>query len=197
VPVSQRIKESKLLKDIEKQQKTYGTIQKTDIKPQEVVTQEPSQPVQFTLTNITEKIKDVYRRLSGPKKGTYSKLPAHEDDVNDDFTTTLSKSKTRGQTHGTYAILPQEDIDFEQDYTNMAHEKEIQDMMKKGHKKRQSKTQEELRLDATDWPAMRENKQRNESNIRKSILRTDQEELEARIKQGLVTPPPKKTKQKT
>jgi hypothetical protein len=34
VPVSQRIKESKLLKDLEKQQKTYGTIQTTDVKPQ-------------------------------------------------------------------------------------------------------------------------------------------------------------------
>ncbi len=50
--------------------------------------------------------------------------------MNNDLKTTLSKSKTRGQTHGTYAILPQEDIDFEHDYTNMAHEKEIQDMMK-------------------------------------------------------------------
>ncbi len=52
--------------------------------------------------------------MSGPKKGTYSKLPTHEDDVNDDFTTTLSKSIIRGKTHGTYAILPQEDIDFDQ-----------------------------------------------------------------------------------
>jgi hypothetical protein len=68
VPVNQRIKESELLKDLERQQKTYGTIQKTDIKPQEVATQEPSQPAQSTLTNMTEKIKDVYRRLSGPKK---------------------------------------------------------------------------------------------------------------------------------
>ncbi len=68
------------------------------------------------MTNITEKIKDVYRRLSGSKKGTYSKLPTHEDDVNDDFTTTSSKSKTRGQTQGTYAILPQEELDFEEEY---------------------------------------------------------------------------------
>ena len=49
-PVSQKIKESKLLLDLEQKQKTHGTVA-------------PS-----TLTNITDKVKDIYRRLSGKKK---------------------------------------------------------------------------------------------------------------------------------
>jgi hypothetical protein len=182
VPVSQRIKESKLLKDLEKKQKTYGTIQTIDVKPQE---SKPS-----TLTNIKEGIKDVYRRLSGQKKGDYSKVPTDDYDINDDFSTTLSKSKTRGQKQGTYAILPQEELDFNQEYINMTHEKELKDMMKSA-KKKKIKTQEESLL---DWPLLTEYKQRNEDNIRKSILRTDQAELEERIKQGLSTPPPKPQK---
>jgi hypothetical protein len=59
-PVSQKIKDSKLLKDIEQQQKTYGTIQRSDIEPRE--------PKPSTLTQLTEGVKDVYRRLSGKKK---------------------------------------------------------------------------------------------------------------------------------
>ena len=49
-PVSQKIKESKLLLDLEQKQKTHGTVA-------------PS-----TLTNITDKVKDIYRRLSGKNK---------------------------------------------------------------------------------------------------------------------------------
>ena len=110
--------------------------------------------------------------------------------MHDDFSTTLSKSKTRGSKQGTYAILPQEELDFNQEYINMTHEKELQDMMKSA-KKKKIKTQEESLL---DWPLLTEYKQRNEDNIRKSILRTDQAELEERIKQGLSTPPPKPQK---
>ena len=42
---------------------------------------------------------------------------------------------------------------------------------------------------------MQQFKTRNETNIRKSIARTDKTEREERIKQGLLTPPPKQTKQ--
>ena len=59
-PARQKIKESKLLKDLEQRQKTYGTIQPSDIEPQE--------PKQSTLTQIKEGARDLYRRLSGKKK---------------------------------------------------------------------------------------------------------------------------------
>ncbi len=39
---------------------------------------------------------------------------------------------------------------------------------------------------------MQQFKTHNETNIRKSIARTDKAEREERIKQGLLTPPPKK-----
>ena len=42
---------------------------------------------------------------------------------------------------------------------------------------------------------MQQFKTRNETNIRKSIARTDKTEREERIKQGLLTPPPKQPKQ--
>jgi hypothetical protein len=35
VPPSQKIKESKLLKDLETKQKSYGTIEQSDVTPQE------------------------------------------------------------------------------------------------------------------------------------------------------------------
>ena len=59
-PVSKKIKESKLLKDLEKQQKSYGTIQQSDVQPHE--------PKPSALTQIKEGAKDLYRRLSGQKK---------------------------------------------------------------------------------------------------------------------------------
>ncbi len=49
-PPSKKIKESKLLKDIEKKQKTYGTVQQTDVEPQE--------PKQSTFTQLKEGAKD-------------------------------------------------------------------------------------------------------------------------------------------
>jgi hypothetical protein len=100
-PPSQKIKESKLLKDIEQQQRTYGTIQPSDIEPQD--------PKPSTITQLTEGVKDIYRRLSGKKKGQYTQLPTSDPD----FKTTLESSKREGQKQGTYAILPQEEMDFE------------------------------------------------------------------------------------
>ncbi len=41
---------------------------------------------------------------------------------------------------------------------------------------------------------MQQFKTQNETNIRKSIARTDKAEREERMKQGLLTPPPKKQK---
>jgi hypothetical protein len=64
-PVSQKIKESKLLKDLEQQQRTYGTIKQSDIEPRE--------PKPSTITQLTEGVKDIYRRLRGTKKGQYTK----------------------------------------------------------------------------------------------------------------------------
>ena len=100
-PPSQKIKESKLLKDIEQQQRTYGTIQQSDIEPQD--------PKPSTITQLTEGVKDIYRRLSGRKKGQYAQLPTSDPD----FKTTLESSKREGRKQGTYAILPQEEMDFE------------------------------------------------------------------------------------
>ena len=47
VPPSQKIKESKLLKDLEKQQKSYGTIQQQDILPKEDIL--PQKPKKLTI----------------------------------------------------------------------------------------------------------------------------------------------------
>jgi hypothetical protein len=175
-PPSKKIKESKLLKDIERQQKTYGTIQQSDIEPRE---QKPS-----ALTQLKEGVKDVYRRLSGTKKGQYTQLSTSDPD----FKTTLESSKREGQKQGTYAILPQEEMDFD---TEM-------EAMTRSARKRQPKTQEASLLDTQvptqAWPAMQQFKTGNETNIRKSIARTDKAEREERMKQGLLTPPPKKQK---
>ena len=46
-PPSQKVKESKLLLDLERQQKTYGTIQQSDVQPNE-----PNLPKPSTLTQI-------------------------------------------------------------------------------------------------------------------------------------------------
>ena len=64
-PVRQKVKESKLLLDLERQQKTYGTIPQTIEHETDVQQQEPKPS---TLTQITEGAKDLYRRLSGIKK---------------------------------------------------------------------------------------------------------------------------------
>jgi hypothetical protein len=196
VPPSQKIKESKLLKDLETKQKSYGTIEQSDVTPQEEKVS--------TLTTLKEGVKQIYRRLSG--RGQYSQIPTDEYDVNDDFATTLKKSKKKGQTQGTYAILPEEEIDIEQELEKMEkqrqqklmNEKEIETMMRSA-KKRQPKEHEVSSLIDTsvppnDWPIMQEFKERNEKNIRKSIARTDKAEREERIKQGLLTPPPKTPK---
>jgi hypothetical protein len=79
-PPGKKIKESKLLLDLERQQKTYGTVQQSDIEPRE--------PKPSTLTQITEGAKDIYGRLSGRKK-----LPTADPD----FKTTLESSKREGQ----------------------------------------------------------------------------------------------------
>jgi len=175
-PPSQKIKESKLLKDIEQQQRTYGTIQQSDIEPQD--------PKPSTITQLTEGVKDIYRRLSGRKKGQYAQLPTSDPD----FKTTLESSKREGQKQGTYAILPQEEMDFET---------EMEAMMRSARKKN-PKTQVSL-LDTPvptqTWPAMEQFKTQNEATIRKSIVRTDKAEREERIKQGLLSPPPKPPKQ--
>ena len=197
VPPSQKIKESKLLKDLEKQQKSYGTIQQTDVTPQEEKVS--------TLTNIKEGVKKIYRRLSGQTKSQYSRIPTDDYDVGDDFSTTLKKSKKKGKTQGTYSILPDEEIDIEHELEQMnkqrqqylINEQEIENMTRSA-KKRQPKTQEVSLLDAriapNDWPIMQTYKEANETNIRKSIARTDKAEREERIKQGLLTPPPKPPK---
>jgi hypothetical protein len=119
-PPSKKIKESKLLKDIEKQQKTYGTVQQIDVEPQE--------PKQSTFTQLKEGAKDIYRRLSGKQKGQYTQLPTTDPD----FKTTLESSKSGFQKQGTYAILPQEETDLEAEM----------EAMERSARKRQPKTQE-------------------------------------------------------
>jgi hypothetical protein len=174
-PAKQKIKESKLLKDLEQQQKTYGTISQMDVEPRE--------PKQSTITQITEGAKDLYRRLSGKKKGEYTLVSTTDDD----FKTTLQKSKTEGQTKGTYAILPQDDpgIDFEA---------EIEAMNRRA-RTRTSRVETTNLMDQIantpnpPWPAMQQFGQQNEKNIRKSITRANQAEREQRIKDGLETPP--------
>ena len=142
-PVKTKIKESKLLKDLERKQATYGTINKSDV--QSIETQ-PS-----TFEHMREKAKDLYRRISGQKKGEYTQLTT-TDDTHDDFSKTLKESKQAGQTKGTYAITEPE-IDIE---------KELEKMSQKSSPQR--------------WAAMKQYKQQNEQNIRKSIARTDAEE---------------------
>ena len=60
--VQQKVKESRLLKEIERKQK-YGTIDTDIIQPE---------PQPSTLENIKEGVKKIYRRLSG--KGGYGPL---------------------------------------------------------------------------------------------------------------------------
>jgi hypothetical protein len=198
-PPSQKIKESKLLLDLEKKQKTYGTIQPSAVQPQEppsdrLITDEPKPS---TLTQIKEGARDIYRRLSGQKKGDYSKVPT-TDEADVDFKSTLERSKKEGQTHGTYAILPQDDpgIDFEEEMEAMSR-----------NARRIRPRDETVNLmeqivntpnPTQGWPLMKQFKAQNEIKIRKSIARTDQAEREQRIKDGLATPtrPPRTPKQK-
>ena len=95
--VQQKVKESRILKEIEKKQK-YGT-HDTNIE------QPGDQP--STLENIKEGVKKLYRRLSG--KGGYEKVPTHDD-------AEFEPIPTRKTKKGTYAILPPEEpIDIEQE----------------------------------------------------------------------------------
>ena len=69
--------------------------------------------------------------------------------------------------------------------------------MTRSARKRQPKTQVSLldtQVPTQAWPAMQQFKTGNETNIRKSIARTDKAEREERMKQGLLTPPPKPPK---
>jgi hypothetical protein len=201
-PPRQKIKESKLLLDLERQQKnTYGTIQPSDVQPQEPLSERlvggftANEPKPSTLTQIKEGARDIYRRLSGQKKGKYSRVPT-TDEADVDFKSTLERSKKEGQTHGTYAILPQDepDIDFE---------KEMEAMTRNARTRRPRDETTNLMDQIVNtpnpqWPAMQQFKAQNEVNIRKSIIRTDQAEREQRIKDGLATPtrPPRTPKQK-
>jgi hypothetical protein len=174
VPPSQKIKESKLLLNLEKQQKQYGTVQQSDVEQRE---QKSS-----ALTQLTEGAKDIYRRLSGRKKGQYAQLTTADPD----FKSTLEPSKREGQTQGTYAILPQNEMDLEAEF----------DAMNARRRSRNTQPRSET-INLMDqivnapnpaWPAMQQFKTHNEKTIRKSIARTDQAEKEQRIKDGLATP---------
>jgi hypothetical protein len=66
--------------------------------------------------------------------------------------------------------------------------------MTRSARNRQSKTEVSLLDTPQEWPAMHQFKTQNETNIRQSIARTDKAEREERIKQGLLTPPPKTPK---
>jgi hypothetical protein len=141
-----------------------------------------NEPKPSTLTQIKEGARDIYRRLSGQKKGDYSKVPTTDD--------TLER-----QTHGTYAILPQDqpDLDFEAEMEAMTRN------TRRG-RIRDETTNLMDQIENTPnqpWPAMQQFKTQNEKNIRKSIARTDQAEREQRIKDGLATPtrPPRTPKQ--
>jgi hypothetical protein len=104
--VQQKVKDSRILKEIEKKQK-YGT-HNTNIE------QPGDQP--STLENIKEGVKKLYRRLSG--KGGYEKVPTHDES----FDETLKKTRTTKK--GTYAILPPEEpIDIEQELEKMSKKK--------------------------------------------------------------------------
>jgi hypothetical protein len=67
-PPSQKIKESKLLKDIEQQQRTYGTIQPSDIEPQD--------PKPSTITQLTEGVKSISIDMKINRNQLYSSTPA-------------------------------------------------------------------------------------------------------------------------
>jgi hypothetical protein len=154
-----------------------------------------NEPKPSTLTQIKEGARDIYRRLSGQKKGEYSRVPT-TDEADVDFKSTLERSKKEGQTHGTYAILSQDEpgIDFE---------KEMEAMTRNARTRRPRDETTNLMDQIVNtpnpqWPAMQQFKAQNEVNIRKSIARTDQAEREQRIKDGLATPtrPPRTPKQK-
>ena len=169
-----KIKESKLLKDIEQQQRTYGTIQQSDIEPREQKTS--------ALTQLTEGAKDIYRRLSGRKKGQYAQLPTADPD----FKSTLESSKREGQTQGTYAILPQEEMDFEAEFDAMNARRRAKNTQPRSETI--NLMDQIVNAPNPTWPAMQQFKTHNEKTIRKSIARTDQAEKEQRIKDGLATP---------
>ena len=159
--------------------KQYNNDEQSDVQPQE--------PKQSTFTQITEGARDIYRRLSGQKKGQYTQLPT-TDDTDVDFKTTLEKSKNEGQTKGTYAILPQDDqgLDLEAEIEAMNRRAIIRTRRPQGETT--SLMDQIVGTPNPPWPAMQQFKTQNEKNIRKSIARTDQAEKEERIKQGLSTP---------
>jgi len=154
--VKQKIKESRLLKEIEKNQK-YGTYD-TNIEPSEA---QPS-----TLENFKEGVKRIYRRLSG--RGGYERLPTQEEP----FEETLKKTKTTKK--GTYAILPQEEpIDIEQELEKMKRKTPV-------------KTSPVKTSPVKPWPAMEAFGRRNERSIRESVERVDREEAIKRQAQQLL-----------
>ena len=177
-PTSQKIKESKLLKDIEAQQqlRTYGSIHHDDVAQQE--------PRPSTFTQIKEGVKGIYRRLSGQnkKKSHYQQI-LDDQSADGDFGSSLRASKKRGQQKGTFAIVNEPDIDLEKELKKINAERE----------RRRQSTHAESLLDTPvptnqPWPIMQEFRERNEENIRRSIARTDQEETEQRIRDGLMAP---------
>jgi hypothetical protein len=160
-PVQQKIKESKLLKNVEAQMAAENermrgyegeyvddpTISLLSGGKIAAATSRPKshEVPESLLSSIGSKLKKTYKRLSGGgKEGTYAIIPTEE---NEDFKTTLTKAKS--DTKGTFAILPDED---------------------EPKKKR--------------WSMMERAKIINERNIRESIEKTDIAEAERDIALG-------------
>ncbi len=160
-PVQQKIKESKLLKNVEAQMAAENermrgyegeyvddpTISLLSGGKIAAATSRPKshEVPESLLSSIGSKLKKTYKRLSGGgKEGTYAIIPTEESE---DFKTTLTKAKS--DTKGTFAILPDED---------------------EPKKKR--------------WSMMERAKIINERNIRESIEKTDIAEAERDIALG-------------
>jgi len=105
----ERIKKSKLLKDID-EKKSYGTFQKTDIEPATIEDKIVSEPKTTILSNIQQKAQQIYKNIVGQNKGAYSRVPSED---NEDFSTTLQKSKSDGKKYGTYSLLPTDEDEIQ------------------------------------------------------------------------------------
>ena len=162
--------------------------------------------------------KDAYRRLSGQKKGNYSKLKTN--DYDEDFSTTLSKAKATGQKQGTYAIIPEEEKEVEKEFKKMGKIKatlkkqsgekldfykevqNVEDEIKKQSTPKKQETPTKIIIPMKEeWTTMKKLQERNERNIRASIERTNEEErkkqissdIDAQIRflmEGNLQPPP-------
>ena len=177
-PVQEQVRNSQLLLQVEAQMESARALAIAQQGPLPGEISSLSQPMRSRqhikapsyLSSVGDSIKSAYRRVSGGGGGTYAAIPTE-----DDFKTTLKNAKSN--TQGTYAILPQEEDEGISTLTNKT---------KMSAKPKTLGTVASADDPVTkEWAAMKRAKAANERNIRASIDKTNQAELESAIKRGI------------